>query len=99
MEDDFSLQLPEGVKDLKYQKDAVIQGFQMLMKHNGLFLADVVGLGKTLIATMIAKRFVEANGQDTNILVIYPPALEDNWKIHSSSSAFTRKHSSLPTAA
>lgn len=80
VEDDFSLQLPEGVKDLKYQKDAVIQGFQMLMKHNGLFLADVVGLGKTLIATMIAKRFVEANGQDTNILVIYPPALEDNWK-------------------
>lgn len=80
VEDDFSLQLPEGVKDLKYQKDAVIQGFQMLMKHNGLFLADVVGLGKTLIATMIAKRFVEANGRHTHILVIYPPALEDNWK-------------------
>lgn len=80
VEDDFSLQLPDGVKELKYQKDAVIQGFQMLMKHNGLFLADVVGLGKTMIATMIAKRFVEANGRNTNILVVYPPALEDNWK-------------------
>lgn len=80
VEDDFSIQLPDGVKDLKYQKDAVIQGFQMLMQHNGLFLADVVGLGKTMIATMIAKRFVEANGKNTNILVIYPPALEDNWK-------------------
>ena len=80
VEDDFSIQLPDGVKDLKYQKDAVIQGYQMLMKHNGLFLADVVGLGKTMIATMIAKRFVEANGKNTNILVVYPPALEDNWR-------------------
>ena len=44
------------------------------------FLADVVGLGKTMIATMIAKRFIEANGRNTNILVIYPPALEENWK-------------------
>lgn len=80
IEDDFSLQLPDGVKDLKYQKDAVIQGYQMLMRHNGLFLADVVGLGKTMIATMIAKRFAEANGKSTSILVIYPPALEENWK-------------------
>ena len=80
VEDDFSLQLPAGVKELKYQKDAVIQGYQMLMQHNGLFLADVVGLGKTMIATMIAKRFVEANGKNTNILVVYPPALEGNWK-------------------
>lgn len=80
VEDDFSIQLPDGVKDLKYQKDAVIQGYQMLMQHNGLFLADVVGLGKTMIATMIAKRFIEANGKDTNVLVVYPPALEENWK-------------------
>lgn len=80
VEDDFTIQLPDGVKSLKYQKDAVIQGYQMLMKHNGLFLADVVGLGKTMIATMIAKRFIEANGRNTNILVIYPPSLEENWK-------------------
>ena len=80
VEDDFFIQLPEGVMDLKYQKDAVIQGYQMLMQHNGLFLSDVVGLGKTMIATMIAKRFIEANGRNTRILVIYPPALEDNWK-------------------
>lgn len=80
VEDDFFLQLPDGVIDLKYQKDAVIQGYQMLLQHNGLFLADVVGLGKTMIATMIAKRFVEANGKYTNILVIFPPALENNWR-------------------
>ena len=80
VEDDFSIQLPEGYKELKYQMDAVIQGYQMLMQHNGLILADVVGLGKTMIATMIAKRFIEANGKHTNVLVVYPPALEDNWK-------------------
>lgn len=80
VEDDFSIQLPAGVKELKYQKDAVIQGYQMLMQHNGLFLSDVVGLGKTMIATMIAKRFIEANGKNTKILVVFPPALEDNWR-------------------
>ena len=80
VEDDFSIQLPHGVKELKYQKDAVIQGYQMLMQHNGLFLSDVVGLGKTMIATMIAKRFIEANGKNTKILVVFPPALEDNWR-------------------
>lgn len=80
VEDDFTIQLPDGVKELKYQKDAVIQGYQMLLQHNGLFLSDVVGLGKTMIATMIAKRFIEANGKNTNILVIYPPALEENWR-------------------
>ena len=68
VEDDFFVQLPPGVMELKYQTDAVIQGFQMLMRHNGLFLADVVGLGKTMIATMIAK------------LVVFPPALRENWE-------------------
>lgn len=80
IEDDFSVQLPPGVMELKYQTDAVIQGFQMLMRHNGLFLADVVGLGKTMIATMIAKRFIEANGRNTSILVVFPPALRENWE-------------------
>ncbi len=80
VEEDFNIQLPEGVLDLKYQKDAVIQGYQMIMKHNGLFLADVVGLGKTVVATMIAKRFIEANGKNTSVLVVYPPAVEENWK-------------------
>ena len=80
VEDDFFVQLPPGVMELKYQTDAVIQGFQMLMRHNGLFLADVVGLGKTMIATMIAKRFIEANGRNTSILVVFPPALRENWE-------------------
>lgn len=80
VEDDFSLNLPEGVDDLKYQHDAAIQGYQMLLQHNGFFLADVVGLGKTIIATMIAKRFIEANGRYTKILVVFPPAVRQNWE-------------------
>ncbi|MCB0739004.1 MAG: helicase, partial [Bacteroidetes bacterium] len=73
--------LPKTYKKLSYQIDAVNQGFQMLMDHNGFFLADVVGLGKTIVATMIAKRFLVANGSlNTKILIVYPPALEKNWK-------------------
>lgn len=73
--------LPKTYKKLSYQIDAVNQGFQMLLEHNGFFLADVVGLGKTVVAAMIAKRFLIANGSlNTKILVVYPPALEKNWK-------------------
>ncbi len=82
VEDDYMLEMPDtgGVKDLKYQRDAVVQAYRILKDHNGVLLADVVGLGKTFIATMIAKRFVEENGwRYTNILVVYPPALEQNW--------------------
>ena len=73
--------LPKAYKKLSYQIDAVNQGFQMLMEHNGFFLSDVVGLGKTVIAAMIAKRFLISNGSlNTKILVVFPPALEKNWK-------------------
>lgn len=73
--------LPKTYKKLSYQIDAVNEGFQMLIDHNGFFLADVVGLGKTVVAAMIAKRFLIANGSlNTKILVVYPPALEKNWK-------------------
>lgn len=73
--------LPKTYKKLSYQIDAVNEGFQMLIEHNGFFLADVVGLGKTVVAAMIAKRFLIANGSlNTKILVVYPPALEKNWK-------------------
>ena len=73
--------LPKSFKKLSYQIDAVNQGFQMLLEHNGFFLADVVGLGKTVVAAMIAKRFMIANGSlNTKLLVVYPPALEKNWK-------------------
>lgn len=73
--------LPTNFKKLSYQIDAVNQGYDMLLKYNGFMLADVVGLGKTVIATMVAKRYLISNGSlNTKILVIYPPHLEQNWK-------------------
>jgi len=47
--------MPSGFKRLSYQADAVSSGYRLLEKHNGFFLADVVGLGKTVVATLIAK--------------------------------------------
>ena len=53
--------LPDGFKRLSYQIDAVNEGFKLLQKHNGFFLADVVGLGKTVVGTLIAKKFFYNN--------------------------------------
>lgn len=73
--------LPQNFKKLSYQIDAVNQGYDMLLKHDGFMLADVVGLGKTVVATLVAKRFLIANGTlNSKILVVYPPHLEKNWK-------------------
>lgn len=80
VEDDFSMKLPSGYFDLKYQSDAAKQGYQMMMQHNGFILADVVGLGKTIVAAMIARRFLEANGRNTNILIVTPPAIRKGWE-------------------
>jgi superfamily II DNA or RNA helicase len=67
-------------KKLSYQIDAVNQGYELLLKHNGFFLADVVGTGKTVMAALLAKKFIINNGPKTKVLIIYPPTLEKNWK-------------------
>ena len=73
--------MPEGYTKYDYQMDAVIEGYQKLIRYDGFFLSDVVGLGKTIVATMIAKKFLIENGyEQTKILVVYPPAVEQNWK-------------------
>ena len=75
--------LPRGFKRLTYQLDAVNQGYEILKKHNGFFLADVVGLGKTVVATIIARQFFYHNGfpdYRSRILIVMPPALKSNWQ-------------------
>lgn len=80
VEDDFVPQLPDNYDNLTYQRDAVVQGYDIMMKHGGCFIADVVGLGKTVVAAMIAQRFIAANGDNTRILVIFPPSVKSNWE-------------------
>jgi len=81
IDQDDPFDMPAGYTKFDYQFDAVIEGYQKLIRYDGFFLADVVGLGKTVIATMIAKKFLIENGPEhTKILVVYPPAVEHNWK-------------------
>jgi len=76
----IDLLLPDKFMRLKYQSDAANQGYAIMMKHNGFILADVVGLGKTIIACMVIKKFIYENGTHSKILVVVPPALEANWR-------------------
>ncbi|MEO0201958.1 MAG: helicase-related protein, partial [candidate division WOR-3 bacterium] len=61
--------LPEGFKRLKYQEQAVLNAKKILEEYGGVFISDVVGLGKTYIAAMLAKQL------DGRTLVIAPPSL------------------------
>ena len=69
-----TLGLPPGFMKLQYQLHAVVRAEKILETYNGVFLSDVVGLGKTYIAAMLAKRL---RGRK---LVICPPVLIDNWE-------------------
>ena len=78
-----SVDLPSGYRKLSYQVDAVNQGFEKLSLYNGFFLSDVVGLGKTVVALMIAKKLFFSNGfpeHISRILIIAPPAVKSNWE-------------------
>ncbi|MDZ7621604.1 MAG: hypothetical protein U5O69_04040 [Candidatus Competibacteraceae bacterium] len=63
--------LPQNFKKLKYQEDAVFTAQQMLKTYGGVFIADVVGLGKTFISALLALQL------DGRCLVIAPPSLLD----------------------
>lgn len=65
--------LPDGFMNLQYQTDAVVQAKKILEAYNGVFISDVVGLGKTFICAMLAKKL---NGRK---LVICPPVLKEYW--------------------
>ncbi len=62
---------------LNYQVKAVQLVCRKLYTHGGVLLADVVGLGKTLMATAVAKVFQEDDRSNT--LVICPPKLKEMW--------------------
>jgi superfamily II DNA or RNA helicase len=70
---------PAGFKKLEYQEQAVLNAKKILEEYGGVFLSDVVGLGKTYMAAMLASQL------DGRTLVIAPPVLLDennpgSWK-------------------
>lgn len=70
-----------GYKKPRYQLEAINDGIKKLEKYNGFFLSDVVGLGKTLIASIIAKKMIIEN-KIKGVLIICPPALKATWEEH-----------------
>lgn len=69
---------PQDFKYLNYQRDAVLDAREKLKEYDGVFLSDVVGLGKTYMGALLAQQLKGTT------LVIAPPSLTGNapgsWK-------------------
>jgi superfamily II DNA/RNA helicase len=61
--------IPDGYLELEYQKQAVVNAKKIIEEYGGVFISDVVGLGKTYITA----RLLNVLGGKT--LVIASPAL------------------------
>jgi len=61
--------------NFEYQLDAVKMALDRLEKYDGVIIADVVGLGKSVIASAVA-----ANLTDLQTIVISPPHLVPMWE-------------------
>ena len=71
----YEADLPEGFLELEYQKQATLAAYKILEAYNGVFLSDVVGLGKTYISALLAKQ-LGSSGK----LVLCPPPLKEYWE-------------------
>ncbi|NLZ72712.1 MAG: helicase [Bacteroidales bacterium] len=60
--------------NLKYQIDAIKRGLNIIKRHNGIIIADVVGLGKSIIASTIAHNLF------LKTIIITPPHLKNQWE-------------------
>jgi superfamily II DNA or RNA helicase len=74
-----SIRLPAEITrgryiNLKYQIDAVKKALDVLKRHNGVIIADVVGLGKSIIASAIAYNL------NLKTIIIVPPHLKSQWE-------------------
>jgi len=68
-EEVFYKYVPIRFKKLEYQEQAVLNAKKILEEYGGVFVSDVVGLGKTYISAMLAGQL---NGRS---LVVAPPML------------------------
>ncbi|MBA3065713.1 helicase [bacterium] len=69
----YAAQISKKYINLKYQADAVEQALRILVKHGGVIIADVVGLGKSIISSVIAHNL------RLKTIVIAPPHLVEQW--------------------
>ncbi|HLC15439.1 MAG TPA: phospholipase D-like domain-containing protein [Thermodesulfovibrionia bacterium] len=67
----FAKYIPQDFMKLEYQEQAVLNAKKILQEYGGVFISDVVGLGKTYIAALLAGQL------DGRTLVIAPPVLLD----------------------
>lgn len=67
----FLKYLPQEFMKLEYQEQAVLNAKKILEEYGGVFISDVVGLGKTYVSAMLAGQL------DGRTLVIAPPVLLD----------------------
>ncbi len=67
-----------GNKLFEYQTAAVKIAAHHLNKRNGVLIGDVVGFGKTLMATAVAKIFQDDHGTET--LILCPKNLMKMWQ-------------------
>ena len=63
---------------LEFQQKAVLISAHHLNKRGGVIIGDVVGLGKTITATALAKIFEDDFGMET--LIICPKNLTEMWE-------------------
>ena len=60
--------------DLRYQYDAIYEAIKRINTHNGVIIADVVGLGKSIIGSTVAFNL------NMQTLIIAPPHLVKQWE-------------------
>lgn len=74
--------------NLRYQTDAVLMALNALHNHNGTIVADVVGLGKSVVASTIA-RYLRLR-----TIVVCPPHLCKQWEDYREEFGYTTSVSS-----
>ncbi len=75
--------MPEEFMRLEYQEQAVLNAKKILLAYGGVFISDVVGLGKTYITAMLLNQL-----PGSRTLVIAPPNLLDEKNPGSWQNAF-----------
>ena len=78
-DENIRIKLPSEItnkkySDLKYQTDAIRHAISIIDKHGGVIISDVVGLGKSIIASAIA------HNMNLKTIVIAPPHLIEQWE-------------------